>query len=167
MTGRGGRKRAATVRRGLWQRESSGVRPVATVAGRWKMRLRLCLRRRGGDNSGWWQRSRAACDKGGGCGKEVATMGCSGSKEATTGKKGEDQRCRRQMREERKTAQRACGCCDRKGGKDKGSGQYDDDGGEDDGDERSDHEITIGTSKIATLRPNDRTLMALSWRKTM
>ncbi|RWW36000.1 hypothetical protein BHE74_00059013 [Ensete ventricosum] len=147
---RGGRKRAATVRRGLWQRESSGVRPVAIVAGRRKMRLRVAVVRTatvdgrrqwpwpardtaaadgrrqffGGDGSGWWQRSRAAGGKGGGCGKEVVTVGCSGSdsKEAAAEKKGEEQRCRRQMREERKTAQRACDYCDRKGGKDEGSG---------------------------------------------
>ncbi|RWW71158.1 hypothetical protein BHE74_00021117, partial [Ensete ventricosum] len=36
---------------------------------------------------------------------------------AGTREMGQQQRCRRQMREERKTAQRACGCCGRKGGK--------------------------------------------------
>ncbi|RRT35416.1 hypothetical protein B296_00023151 [Ensete ventricosum] len=140
---RGGRKRAATVRRGLWQRESSGVRPVAIVVGRRKMRLRVAVVRTatvdgrrqwpwpardtaaadgrrqffGGDGSGWWQRSRVAGDKGGDCGKEVVTVGCSGSdnKEAAAEKKGEEQRCRRQMREERKIAQRAYDYCDRKG----------------------------------------------------
>ncbi|RWW69306.1 hypothetical protein BHE74_00023090 [Ensete ventricosum] len=41
---------------------------------------------------------------------------------AGAGEMGQQQRCRRQMREERKAAQRACGCCGRKGGKDEGSG---------------------------------------------
>ncbi|RWV85166.1 hypothetical protein GW17_00053064 [Ensete ventricosum] len=77
--------------------------------------------------------------------------GCRRQMGAATGTKGEEQRCWWQMREKRKTAQRACGCCNKKGGKDEGDDDDDDDGDGDDDDDGDGDDDDDGDGDTTTM----------------